>query len=279
MTTTQPATGGTTLPDTIVHGTLTAYTNHQCRCAKCTARATAWSAKRRRQLAYGRWQPNIDASLVRAHIQTLRDASMTRKAIALRSGLTEARLKQIISDGYTTIRTADAQQILAVTPPTAPAPSLLTTDATATRRRLQALSTLGWPLPHIARTAGLTGIRNLYDVIHGRQHAVTTHTAHAINEAYDQLWDQDPAAHGVPLRLATRLKGLAARRLWAPPMAWDDDTIGDPAATPDWTARCGTPGGYYDHTQIGTPTCQRCRDAVAQAAAERKLRRRNRAVA
>jgi hypothetical protein len=60
-------------------------------------------------------------------------------------------------------------------------------------------------------------------------------------------------------------------------MAWDDDAIDDPATQPDWTARCGTPGGYYDHTQIGTPTCRRCRRAVRDAARERKLRRRNRA--
>lgn len=59
---------------------------------------------------------------------------------------------------------------------------------------------------------------------------------------------------------------------WAPVGAWDEDTLDDPDAAPDWTGRCGTPGGAEAHRRRGTPTCQACRDV--RTAAQRARRER-----
>lgn len=274
---TSPApSGGTRL---LVHGTLTGYHRYGCRCPECTRRAVTHDAKRRRLTAYGQWKPRTDAEQVRVHLRALALVPLTRQQIALRSGLNPNRIKQILNNGARSIRTIDATAVLNVPIPNTPTPSLLTVDATATRRRLQALITCGYTMPVISRTIGIADARYLWRVVHRRQAGVTAATALAASNAYNLLWDQPPALHGVTPAQAARAKALAARHRWAPPMAWDDDTIHDLNAAPDWTARCGTPGGYYDHTQIGTPTCQRCRDAVAAAAAERKTRRRNRTAA
>lgn len=272
--TTSPTPGGTPTP-LLVHGTLTAYHRYGCRCGLCRDRAVTHDATRRRLKAYGQWKPRTDAERVRIHLRALQLVPLTRQEIALRSGLNPNRIKQILHDGWRTVRTADAEAVLNIPVPTKPVPSGARTDATATRRRIQALMAVGYPMPAIIRTTG-TAERRLRDVIHDRQGTVEATTAIAVETAYDLLWDKDPLDQGVWLRDAARARATAARHRWAPPAAWDDDTIADPKALPDWTGRCGTPGGYYDHTQIGTPTCQPCRDAVAQAALLRKTRRRAR---
>jgi hypothetical protein len=272
---TTPITGGTPLPGH-PHGRLSTYTWHGCRCPDCTRTATTWSAAKRRQQAYGRWQPLSDASRARAHLLALQGAGLTRQQITDKTGVHAAVLRNLAAGTTRRIRPANAAALLALPAPAQSIASRIRVDGTATRRRLQALAVAGWPLPQIARRANVDG-HNLHRVVHGRRTKVAAHTAAAIHAVYGQLWDQDPADHGVPERHVSTVQRLAARNLWAPPLAWDDDTINDPAAEPDWTGRCGTPGGYYDHTQIGTPTCRRCRTAVAQAAAERKARRRARA--
>ncbi|WP_354643938.1 hypothetical protein [Kitasatospora camelliae] len=278
MTTTPaPTTGGTPTPDTLKHGRHGTYTWYGCRCPKCTAAATRYSANRRRQKAYGRWQPLVDAGRVRAHLDTLRAAGLTTRQISDRSSVHAIVIENLGRNRTQRVRPANADAILAIQPP-AHVYSLAPVDATATRRRLQALTALGWPLTRITTTAGVHP-RSIRDVLHGRQAAVAASTAAAIHAAYGQLWDRDPAMHGVLPRLIRGAQALAASRQWAPPLAWDDDSINDPTALPDWTGRCGTTGGYYDHTQIGSPTCPRCREAVRVAAADRKFRRRQRQAA
>ena len=57
--------------------------------------------------------------------------------------------------------------------------------------------------------------------------------------------------------------------------AWDDDTIDDPAAFPDWTGKCGTPDGYDAHYKMKIlPSCQPCRDARAAYRKEQKEAKR-----
>ena len=54
-------------------------------------------------------------------------------------------------------------------------------------------------------------------------------TARKVADLYDQLWDQ-PGNRAKSINLA-RARG------WALPLAWDDDEIDDPAATPCLDAR------------------------------------------
>ena len=97
-------------------------------------------------------------------------------------------------------------------------------DPTGTRRRLQALGALGWSKAAIAAATG----------IHERQIAqlrswdrpIWRSTAERVRRGYDALSMRLPPDTPASRRNRT----YAARRGWAPPLAWDD--IDDPAATP-----------------------------------------------
>lgn len=100
----------------------------------------------------------------------------------------------------------------------------LQVDGTGTRRRIQAL----WALGHTAAEIGLaTGgnysAANVY-VIAKRQR-VNVRTKAAIDSAYRALADRP----GTSIRNRSRAHAAG----YAPPLAWDDDTIDDPEARPD----------------------------------------------
>jgi hypothetical protein len=97
------------------------------------------------------------------------------------------------------------------------------------RRRLRALSRLGWPAAVLAAAAG-TGERHLRAVCLGAE-PVPALIAGA-RRAYEELRDVDPAGRGVPAAESSVVASEAAGAGWAPPVAWDDDAIDDPAASP-----------------------------------------------
>jgi hypothetical protein len=94
----------------------------------------------------------------------------------------------------------------------------LLVDATGTRRRLQALAAIGWPPRALAERLGIQPDNIL------RRHRVRVGTARLVAAVYDQL-SMTPGPD-------TRSAAAARRRGWAPPLAWDDDSIDDPAARP-----------------------------------------------
>lgn len=122
------------------------------------------------------------------------------------------------------------------------------TPACGSARRLQALRAAGFPLKS-QLLADLSGIQtaqlqritnnNLEYVFH------TTHTR--IRDMYEKLEAASPQDHGITETASRKAKTWAAKERMAPPMAWDDDTIDDPSAFPDWTGACGTLEGYYLH--------------------------------
>lgn len=98
---------------------------------------------------------------------------------------------------------------------------------TGTQRRIQALHAIGWSESDIAARVGSTK-----QWIHQlrrwpRKRGLISRTAAQIADIYDDLWDQTPTA-----RNAQRTRNWAERNGFAPPLAWDDDTIDDPAAKP-----------------------------------------------
>ena len=96
-------------------------------------------------------------------------------------------------------------------------------------------------------------------------------TERAARTLYERLWNTDPREHGVSLHSYNRARRHAATHGWAPPAAWDDDRLDDPAAHPDWTGSCGTPSGAAAHRRDGLlPVCRPCLDA---AAAHQRARR------
>ncbi|MFG3051813.1 hypothetical protein ACGFZP_12810 [Kitasatospora sp. NPDC048239] len=269
------------------HGRST-YVHHGCRCLPCRHAMAAYKTARDRQIAYGRWQQRVPAEPARRHVQALTATGYTWDQSAHAAGVTRAVIRGLLvgAAGRPPTRglsPATARAIISVPLPVGglAADGKALVDAVGSRRRLQALRCAGWPLRTLIATAGMSreqaDARLYFDILHERVLSITAWRAAAIRHLYDLYWDQQPAAHGARPQDIRAAANAATASRWAPAAAWDDDDIDNPAALPDWTGRCGTPGGYYDHTVLGTPTCQPCRDAVAVAAAGRKLRRRERA--
>lgn len=96
-------------------------------------------------------------------------------------------------------------------------------DSTGTARRLQALAALGWCLTELAARMGTrrSVVGYLRDATRQKINAAT---ADRVRDLYDQLSMVVPVGNS-----ADRAKRYAQQRRWAPPLAWDDDTIDDPA--------------------------------------------------
>jgi hypothetical protein len=249
-----------------------------CRCYTCAYARSQYDDNRNRAIAYGTWQPWTDAEPVRTHIRTLQTCGMGLRTIAAVAGIDRKRLQAALG-GRTErstgpqekMRPAIAAAVLAVEPTLDNlAPSTLINPA-GTRRRAHALVAVGWPQHYLAAHLGMTPSN--FGQMLGREH-VLVRRALAIQAMYDALWRADPAAHGATSAGITRARRHAAANRWAPVGSWDDDTIDDPAAYPDWTGRCGTTEGASIHYAQGIPTCQPCRDARAAVWRERRAARR-----
>lgn len=97
-------------------------------------------------------------------------------------------------------------------------------DATGTARRLQALAALGWPPSVLARRIGVS--RSTFEhIVKGHIQRTSAGVVAAVSDLYEELsMTPGPSDHW---------RRIAADKGWAPPLAWDDDTIDDPDAKPD----------------------------------------------
>lgn len=104
-------------------------------------------------------------------------------------------------------------------------------DSTGTIRRLQALACLGWSFTEVARRAGVAKGSEL-----AARPQVKRGNAERIAVVYDELWDQLPPSGSRYERMVLgKTKTRAAQQGWAPPLAWDDESIDDPGASPaEW---------------------------------------------
>lgn len=212
--------------------------------------ATAHMQRRRRRLkALGEWQdPFVDAEPVRQHLKKINAAGMPVRAICEQLGLPHESSLQCVLWGRGAygpsqqIRRETAELVLAYWPSPDHFPDTALIDATGTRRRVQALAVRGWSYSAVARHVGMWK-ESFRKAI--KQRTVTARLARAVRDVYDALWNQDPLEHGVSLNAVSRVRASAAREGWSGPLAWDDDTIEDPAAVPltDAETPAATEGG------------------------------------
>lgn len=133
-------------------------------------------------------------------------------------------------------------------------------DPTGTRRRLQALRVEGFPGPALGRFLGCTGTA-VSNLTRGVSDKVFQSTHLDVKELYEKLAGTDPLDHGVSRQGKGYSINWARKYGYAPSHCWDDDTIDDPDAFPDWTGACGTIHGRTVHERESIPVCQACRDA------------------
>lgn len=217
------------------HGTERRY-RLNCHCDACKEAARKARARRALLAATGRWQPYTDPTPARQHVHALLDAGFTRQEIARTAGASQPTIDRLIHGRTTEIRTQIAHAILAIDPQRT-RPDRFLTDATGTRRRLQALYWRGYSTEAILRATALGSDRNIRLITRGEIAQVTRPTRDAVDGAYRHLADLDPAEYGVPHDAAQRARAFARRRGFAPAAAWDEDTIDDPAAVPDLGAK------------------------------------------
>lgn len=230
------------------HGTYAAYTLDRCRCDECRDANRTYEQQLDRAHALHRWDPAkpatpgdlVPARRARAHLKRLMAAGMGLKTIARTSGISHGSLSSIMyrrrSKNRTDRRprrrriTRDLERrILAVTVDLAGGAKV---DGAGTRRRLQALVAIGWSQQRLAALIGMTP-SNFGKLIHSQRDVVRS-TADSARQIYDAHWAAAPVpANRFEQAGITRAVQVARDHGWVPPLAWDGDTIDDPAAQPD----------------------------------------------
>lgn len=220
------------------HGTLKAYKIDGCKCRPCRDANNADKVTSTRQKAYGTYDNGrTDTQPVRDHITALIEAGVSDRTIAAAANVSRTTIRTIMRGrnergGQTnkTTTKAIAARILAIKPTEDVLGDGCYVNATGTHRRIQALAATGWPL---ARIAARIGVRpsNMNTLL--AQDRVTVRMARTVRGVYDQLWDKQPTtANSYEAGGVRRARNLAASKGWAPPLAWDDDTIDDPDTLP-----------------------------------------------
>ncbi|RSS59847.1 hypothetical protein [Streptomyces sp. WAC01280] len=222
-------------PEAPHHRNLNCYKHFNCRLPECVARYSAYRRRVHRQQGYGTWQPFVDAEPVRRHLQLLDEYGISFEQTARLAGLKATVVAGLLypmgSRGIKQrLRAETADKILAVKPVPENLNELRPIDATGTRRRLQALVAIGFPFLRLGEHLPIHP-NQVHYVASGRR--VQVKTARAVAALYDQLWNQNPADYGIRPATSLKVKRYAASKGWAPPAAWDDDTIDDPTAQPD----------------------------------------------
>jgi hypothetical protein len=217
------------------HGTRKRYAAG-CHCTPCTRANREAENHRNRMIAYGTWQPYVDAGPARQHVRLLAEHGVGWKRAANLAGISTGAMSKLMYGGpgnrppSRRIRPQTAAAILAVRPDLASLGSRSHVDATGTRRRLRALVATGWSKSKLAVRLGMLPA-NFTDVM--TRERVTAATARAVRELYDELWDTPPAEDGHREKIsASRARNYARAHGWAPPLAWDDDALDDPDAGP-----------------------------------------------
>ncbi|MGC9540207.1 hypothetical protein [Streptomyces sp. UG1] len=248
------------------HGTRAKYVAEKCRCQACKRANRREGNQRSRMQAYGHWQPYVDAEPVRAHVRALEAYGLGWKRIARLAGVSPTTVGKLLYGAprrnmgpSKRVRPETAAKLLAVEATPENLGGAVSVDGTGTRRRLQALVAGGWPQAQLARRLemepGNFGVTL-------RAERVLVSTSRAVTALYEGLWRADPVEHGVHPQGVSRARNQVRTNQWAPVGAWDEESLGDPAAYPDWTGKCGTPQGYDAHYHYHLlPACQPCKDA------------------
>ena len=222
------------------HGTRDRYVWGKCRCTPCRKANRDYGEELMREHLYGRFDRMVDAAPVAAHLRALSAAGISYERVSEIAQLNTKTPKTIAVGQRERCRKEVAAAILAipVDPLTYGHPGA-TMTAVGSVRRILALCAIGYTLTELAPRVGLT-LNELSAITTQRRGRSRIKVARArkIHALYEELWDKPTGNE--------RAKRLARTREWAPPLAWDEDTINDPAASPDFGERTRANGGKFE---------------------------------
>ncbi|MCX4863499.1 MULTISPECIES: hypothetical protein [unclassified Streptomyces] len=200
-----------------------------CRRPECEQANYRYMSRLRLDNARGQHR-RIASTQTIAHVERLIANGWNQTQIASAAGLGERTVGQLLQ-GRAYVYVGTARSILAIhvgPPPYTPR----NVDATGSRRRIQALVAIGWPLNQLAPRVGLN-VFALGHIANGDLQQVRSTTAALITRHYRQL-SRTPGEN-------VRARKMAQKRGWHGPLAWDD--IDDPKAQPETEKRReGGPG-------------------------------------
>ncbi|MER5653483.1 hypothetical protein ABT076_10755 [Streptomyces sp. NPDC002131] len=215
------------------HGSLSRHKHHKCKCDICRDGYRAYQRSRYRRQGYGTWEPFVDAEPIREHLLSLRAKGVGFTQVAEVAGLHAATVGGFLyalAAGRPRKERATreiAEKILSVTLDQC---TQHVVDATGTRRRLQALARIGWPMkslgPHIAVNPATVCRLTLQERVSGT-------TAKAVADCFERLRNERPEDHGITPGIARRIRNRAVADGWPDPTWWEDmGGIDDPAFDP-----------------------------------------------
>lgn len=222
------------------HGTRACYVLDRCRCLPCSAANAKAENERTRLKLYGRYDKYVDADPVRAHVRALMDSGIGLKQIVRLGGASQGALWKLMygkrqPDGSQKpsrrVLRSTAERLYALTPTAEHLADGANIPAHGTRRRLQALVAIGYSQRFLAERLGINP-GNFGTMLHHRPQ-VTVATADKVKALYDELSMTPRTGTDQRTKISvSRAKKRAAWFMWLPPLAWDDDDIDNPFATP-----------------------------------------------
>ncbi|MGW3490608.1 helix-turn-helix domain-containing protein [Streptomyces sp. NPDC001054] len=195
-----------------------------CRCDGCRAELGRYRKRLRFDHERGIYR-TVDAAQVRVHLQRLVALGWTHAQISLAAGIPESTVTSILIR-QKRVLVATARAIFDVRLRRSPVTPDGWTDATGSRRRLQALAVIGHS-PHAVALLLELNISWTYQVASGRASRISSQTALRLTALYRRLL-LEPAPTGYR---SARVRRHAASLGWHGPLAWAD--IDDPRCEPE----------------------------------------------
>jgi len=198
----------------------------------------AWEVAYQRDRAAGRAR-YVDAEPTRARLAELAAAHVPIRALARAAALSDTGVKAILDGSRTHVQQLTAARVAktSLRGIYAEQHSGHVPRAGAVRR-VQALMAMGWSHQELDRA----GVPNTARLLTGTGNLVTIQRWREISELYDRL-SMTPGP-------SPQTRGWAKTLGYAPPLAWDEDTIDDPRAQPHGKDEEHSPGQVIDMVAI-----------------------------
>ncbi|MEC3957534.1 helix-turn-helix domain-containing protein [Nocardia sp. CDC153] len=227
--------------------------------------AVSYKRYRRRQIAYGRWQPRVPADAARGHVAALIAVGLRPEHVAGLAGISPATVHHITHATSDRISAEIERAVLAVEIPDRPgdvAADNAFVPIIGARRRIQALVAYGYPQAHLARELGMNPAHTTMAALVGRINTASGATGQTINAKRErqikELFDRLQLVPGP----SDRARAHGRRHGWPLPFEWDEDSIDRPDAKPTrsrWTfasARAERRDQVQQMSQRGLPNWQ-----------------------
>lgn len=196
-----------------------------------------------------------------ARLRSYRARGMSCAQMARQIGMRERTLRDVLQPGATALKRRTLVKLERVRFEE-PDPTAFI-DPTGTRRRLGALWADGFPVAWLAGQIDIGNREYVQALIRGAKGRswVTWRTHKAVAGLYEKLEGREPAECGIGGREARFSAAFARKKEIPVRRCWDEYTIDDPVALPQWTGWCGTWVGWHIHRRDGIPMCWPCAGA------------------